>query len=174
MSRFATYHQLSRSSQILNLFFRKVPSLHPDVLFACASPFFRLPDLGLNILIIIILHPRCFVWRQAGGLRWKVSFQPWILDFPSTFHIPPYTKSHLSPSTFHLPPFTSRQAHRAAGISPPRTCPRAISLPAPRGISWCPSIFLRKIIGPPGFEPGTSCTRNKRTTKLCYGPNEGS
>jgi len=23
-----------------------------------------------------------------------------------------------------------------------------------------------------GFEPTTSCTRNKRTTKLCYGPNE--
>jgi len=33
-------------------------------------------------------------------------------------------------------------------------------------------LFLWKIIGPPGFEPGTSCTRNKRTTKLCYGPNE--
>ena len=34
-------------------------------------------------------------------------FQPWIFNFPATFHIPPYTKSHLSPCP-------SRLAHRAA------------------------------------------------------------
>ena len=33
-----------------------------------------------------------------------------------------------------------------------------------------PSLFLRKSFGPQGFEPWTSCTRNKRTTKLRYGP----
>ncbi len=25
-------------------------------------------------------------------------YQPWIFDYPSTFHIPPYTKSHLPSS----------------------------------------------------------------------------
>ena len=61
---------------------------------------------------------------------------------------------------------------RAAGISPPKTCPRAITSPAPRGISWQPSISLWKFFGPPGFEPGTSSTPRKRATRLRYGPFE--
>ena len=48
-----------------------------------------------------------FAWWKAGGLWCMEGFQPWIFNFPSTFHIPPYTKSHLSPCP-------SRQAHRAA------------------------------------------------------------
>ena len=35
-----------------------------------------------------------------------------------------------------------------------------------------PLIFLWKIIGPPGFEPGTSSTPRKRATRLRYGPYE--
>ena len=58
------------------------------------------------------------------------------------------------------------------GYWPPNTHHWPNPLSPPAVLDWRPSIFLRKIIGPPGFEPGTSCTRNKRTTKLCYGPNE--
>ena len=47
------------------------------------------------------------------------------------------------------------------------------TLPSPPArLDWRPLLFLRKIIGPVGFEPTTSCTRNQRTTKLCYGPYE--
>jgi hypothetical protein len=69
MSRFATYYQLSRSSQILNLFFRKVPSLHPDVLFACASPFSGSSIYALKPFSSIFYSPDALLWSKAGGLR---------------------------------------------------------------------------------------------------------
>ena len=31
-------------------------------------------------------------------------------------------------------------------------------------------ISLKILVGPPGFEPGTSCTPSKRATRLRYGP----
>ena len=55
---------------------------------------------------------------------------------------------------------------------PPLTFPCLSLLPAPRGLALRPSLFLRKIIGPPGFEPGTSSTPRKRATRLRYGPYE--
>ena len=56
-------------------------------------------------------------------------------------------------------------------IGPLQTRPRPNLLSPPARLDWPPLLFLWKIIGPVGFEPTTSCTRNKRTTKLCYGPN---
>jgi len=41
-----------------------------------------------------------------------------------------------------------------------------------RGLALRPLFFLWKIIGPPGFEPGTSSTPRKRATRLRYGPKE--
>ena len=57
-------------------------------------------------------------------------------------------------------------------IGPLQSRPRPNLLSPPARLNWRPLLFLWKIIGPVGFEPTTSCTRNKRTTKLCYGPNE--
>ena len=44
-------------------------------------------------------------------------YQPWIFDYPSTFHIPPYTKSHLTSSISRY--FRSSQnIHMAKQLKP--------------------------------------------------------
>ena len=68
-------------------------------------------------------------------------------------------------------PFYQPSNHRAVRMGPLHL-PRPSQSPAPRELPWQPLIFLRKIIGPPGFEPGTSSTPRKRATRLRYGPYE--
>ena len=54
------------------------------------------------------------------------------------------------------------------GYSSPQTYPEPNPLSPPAERDWRPSIFLRKIIGPPGFEPGTPSTPRKWATRLMF------
>ena len=71
-----------------------------------------------------------------------------------------------------LPPSTNPQIIEPPGYWLPYTHPWPNPSSPPAVLDWRPSIFLRKIIGPPGFEPGTSSTPRKRATRLRYGPYE--